>query len=1162
MQRKNRIGRWLAGCLSAALLLSPAAGVSADGPAVTLTAGTTQIEAEAYTAMSGVQTEACGEGTLNVSFIDSGDWMEYALTVPTAGSYRLFLRAASPNGGGLVYAQIGGSRLSEANIYQTGGWQIYETIDAGAVSLPSGAQTLRLYVQSGGFNLNWLTLVKADAEVSYDFSTNTGSGMTVGYGNDCGLVTLAGHGQVARDLDFLNFTIDRSVLGSTVPALTVEVTYLDTYAAYDNGALISENSQKFLMQYDGMGGDYTSAGSIRLTDSGQFVTSRFYMLDAQLNGGQGGNDLRIGCVAIGWLESEGRWGNFPLYIQKVRVYVSDAVGNIQPPAFPAATNLNSFSGKSVAGYQMWFEASSDESGWIHWSKSGSRPSTGDVSFEQWPYVADYAPEVLENTGFGNLGSGAPAQLFTTVKADAVDTQVSWMRDAGLDGFAIQRFYGTTGVGRQNGRTNLDLAKDAAEKYGRVFYVMYDLNGAYGDGMKAVDRLKADWIYNVEGRGLISSPCYAQMGGKPVVCLWGLNQDSTSYMTHDATKAFITWLQARGYYVIGGIANGDWTNPSDPYADVYQMLDMASQWTVGVYGDNNVLDWMTNHVPNHLAYCAQYGIDYQPVVFAGSCWSNANYGPQNDNPRLAGAYLWKQAHKLKTLGAGCVYFAMYDEYDEGTALMKSARDSFDIPSDEQYFLTNAADGIWLSEDFYLRAAGAVCKLMRGDIPNADTLPIAHANGPLYWRNSFEYRTAPVKNADRDILYYATVPVDVCSPESPVTQTVAGTVNVTKAHAEKIAAVTGQYAYRYIGSITAAPAKAYTTIGTADILVEDGMTLTYSLKPVNAGGRRVYVDLLFSDGQLLSQKMSGVDGQRGTTGQWAAHTVALDSSLTGLKITAIVAAVDASASGSFEAALDDILLEAPEKATADIYAGTTRVESENYTAMYGIQTEVCGEGTRDVGYTDGGDWLDYRLDVQKAGSYLLRLRAASPSGGGLLSIRSGDSMLASIDIPNTEGWQTYQTLNSTVFQLPAGQQTLRLHIVNGNFNMNWFELVYQGSEGASATYRATAVGGGATFDGNGCVQNLHLSGAYCEFSGITGSGPQTVTLTYAIDGTATVGVVLNGEAVTTLHLTTTGSWDAYTGTISFPVTLNGAVNTLRLTGGSGGFNVDSITVSAAA
>jgi len=46
-----------------------------------------KIEAESYASMAGVATETTTDtgGGLDVGWIDTGDWMAYAITVPTAG---------------------------------------------------------------------------------------------------------------------------------------------------------------------------------------------------------------------------------------------------------------------------------------------------------------------------------------------------------------------------------------------------------------------------------------------------------------------------------------------------------------------------------------------------------------------------------------------------------------------------------------------------------------------------------------------------------------------------------------------------------------------------------------------------------------------------------------------------------------------------------------------------------------------------------------------------------------------------------------------------------------------------------------------------------------------------------------------------------------------
>jgi hypothetical protein len=91
----------------------------------------------------------------------------------------------------------------------------------------------------------------------------------------------------------------------------------------------------------------------------------------------------------------------------------------------------------------------------------------------------------------------------------------------------------------------------------------------------------------------------------------------------------------------------------------------------------------------------------------------------------------------------MYIAMYDEYDEGTGIMKNASDYFDIPTD-QWFVTASVDGYWLSSDFQLRTAGAAIKMMKGQIPLTNANPVAHSEGPIYYRNSFESRYLTAKD----------------------------------------------------------------------------------------------------------------------------------------------------------------------------------------------------------------------------------------------------------------------------------------------------------------------------------------------------------------------------------------------------------------------------------
>jgi len=119
-----------------------------------------KIEAEAYAAMAGVQLETCSEGTQNVGWIETGDWMAYAVTVPSAGSYTLQYRVASPNSNAVISADYnaGANQLGTVAVPNTGGWQNWQTVSQ-TVTLPAGTYNLGVFAQVGGFNLNWINVV-------------------------------------------------------------------------------------------------------------------------------------------------------------------------------------------------------------------------------------------------------------------------------------------------------------------------------------------------------------------------------------------------------------------------------------------------------------------------------------------------------------------------------------------------------------------------------------------------------------------------------------------------------------------------------------------------------------------------------------------------------------------------------------------------------------------------------------------------------------------------------------------------------------------------------------------------------------------------------------------------------------------------------------------
>jgi beta-glucanase (GH16 family) len=128
----------------------------------TNTAAGTLIQAESYSAMQGVQTEATTDegGGLNVKSIDATDWMAYSPVVfPTSGTYKIEYRVASLNAGGQLSLDLNGGDivLGTMDIPSTGGLQNWTTISH-YVYVNAGTYEPGIYAVSGGWNLNWIRI--------------------------------------------------------------------------------------------------------------------------------------------------------------------------------------------------------------------------------------------------------------------------------------------------------------------------------------------------------------------------------------------------------------------------------------------------------------------------------------------------------------------------------------------------------------------------------------------------------------------------------------------------------------------------------------------------------------------------------------------------------------------------------------------------------------------------------------------------------------------------------------------------------------------------------------------------------------------------------------------------------------------------------------------
>ncbi|HEX8531677.1 MAG TPA: carbohydrate-binding protein [Cytophagales bacterium] len=127
-----------------------------------------------------------------------------------------------------------------------------------------------------------------------------------------------------------------------------------------------------------------------------------------------------------------------------------------------------------------------------------------------------------------------------------------------------------------------------------------------------------------------------------------------------------------------------------------------------------------------------------------------------------------------------------------------------------------------------------------------------------------------------------------------------------------------------------------------------------------------------------------------------------------------------------------------------AFTTTIQAENYSSMSGVQTETTTDagGGQNVGWIDTGDWMAYgNVNFPTSGAYTVEYRVASPGGGRLsLDLNGGATVLGTLNVPATGGWQTWTTISHTV-NVNAGTYNLGVYAQAGGWNLNWIRITKQ-------------------------------------------------------------------------------------------------------------------------
>ena len=126
------------------------------------------------------------------------------------------------------------------------------------------------------------------------------------------------------------------------------------------------------------------------------------------------------------------------------------------------------------------------------------------------------------------------------------------------------------------------------------------------------------------------------------------------------------------------------------------------------------------------------------------------------------------------------------------------------------------------------------------------------------------------------------------------------------------------------------------------------------------------------------------------------------------------------------------------------------SGNSGGVYRTTESVDLEATTDVGggfdvmKTRAGEWLEYTVNAATGGSYPLAVRIANMGTGAQFHVEvDGVDRTGLITLPDTGGWQVWQTVTVGNLPLTAGIHVIRFFFdaagtSGGVGNFNWFQV----------------------------------------------------------------------------------------------------------------------------
>jgi len=395
------------------------------------------------------------------------------------------------------------------------------------------------------------------------------------------------------------------------------------------------------------------------------------------------------------------------------------------PKHAVKSKYMTYKGLVMTGYQGWFNCEGDgaDRGWTHYAK-GNKFEDGSCKIDLWPEMDEY--QIKYKTPF-KFQDGSPAYVFSSYDESTIDLHFKWMKEYGIDGAYVQRFFEVLTNPKRinhNDKVLTSIIK-AANKYGVAIALMYDIGSMDDSKYKLIFD---DWKHLVDDLKLTNQgkeTTYLFHNNKPLVAFWGISAGTRESGHIPEIFDIINFFKNDSVYggcsIHLGIPSRWRTLGADTKGDprlheVLKQVDVIHPWFVGRYNEQQYETFKKEVIVGDIAWCKENGKSYSPTVFPGFSWYNMKPNEVSDKiPRNKGEFYWKQIAGAIESGAEMLYVAMFDEIDEGTAIMKCAHN---VPVGKSIFVHMEKE---LPSDHYLWLTGMAGKMLHGEIPFSKSIP---------------------------------------------------------------------------------------------------------------------------------------------------------------------------------------------------------------------------------------------------------------------------------------------------------------------------------------------------------------------------------------------------------------------------------------------------------